>query len=266
MSIYVVQPNDTPMSISMKLTGNAARVSELVRANAHKPAVVVPSGFITFQELRVGEHLTVPPSWALMHSGVQSGVGRHKGHVRKPLNPHTVSRLSVSGVGGHAYPQRAPHFDVRPRAGGGGGGDDSGHGVEPILTISGRHGHPAAQPTEGVGQTVAYAKTGKPCCGGCASGGPCDGGGCGTGVGQCVAAECAVQMPPCSGCPKATPSIPGSTSFPVGFGRGLGQAVTTGASTVSTVGDALAGWGVPLAVGAVSIVAGFGLAYVLSNR
>jgi hypothetical protein len=62
-------------------------------------------------------------------------------------------------------------------------------------------------------------------------------------------------MPPSS-------NLPGDTSFPVGFG----QTDTTPTSTLSTVGDALAGWGVPLTVGVIAVAAGFGLAYVISNR
>ena len=105
-----------------------AQLPEVVSSTAATP---VPDAAMVFVPLVSSElTVTVPPSWALMHSGVRKG---------------------GTGMSGHAYPQRAPHFDVRPRAGGGGGGDDSGHGVEPILTISGHHGYPAAQPTEGVG-------------------------------------------------------------------------------------------------------------------
>ena len=225
MSVYVVQPGDTPMTIAQKLTGNATRMVELVRANAHKSAVVGLGQIPTFRELHVGERLTVPPAW----------------------EARTTSRQT--GLAGHAYPQPAPAYAVRPRAGGDGGGDDSGHGVEPILTIVGHRGVPA---TQRVGEGVGQSKTGKPCCNSCASGGSCEG---------CEGTKCAVQMPPCS-VPQAPPSIPGSTSFPVGFG----QAAPTGPSTVSTIGDALSGWGVPLAVGVISIAAGFGLAYVISNR
>jgi hypothetical protein len=239
MSFYIVQPGDTPMVIAQKLTGNPARMSELVRANAHKSSVTARVGLgqiPTFRELHVGERLTVPPAW----------------ESRAPSRQ--------LGVAGHAYPQPAPAYAVRPRAGADGGGDDSGHGVEPILTIMGRRGVPAMQHVgEGVGAAPGTSATGKPCCGSCAAGGPCEG---------CEGAKCAVQMPPCSS-PSAPPSIPGSTSFPVGFGRvavrGVGQTATP-TTTASTIGDALAGWGVPLAVGVISIAAGFGLAYVISNR
>lgn len=88
-----------------------------------------------------------------------------------------------------------------------------------------------------------------PCCRGCASGGSCEG--------SCPSNT----QPPCSE-PKAPPSIPGSTSFPVGFG----QDASPPAVTTSTVASAISGWGVPLAVGAVSIAAGFGLAYVISHK
>jgi hypothetical protein len=229
--IYVVQPGDTPMVIAQKLTGNAGRMGELVRANAHKSSVSARVGLgqiPTFRELHVGEHLTVPPAW------------ESRASLTRPSRQ--------TGVAGHAYPQPAPAYAVRPRAGADGGGDDSGHGVEPILTIMGHRGVPAAQR---VGEGVGQSRTGKPCCNSCASGGSCE---------ACEGAKCAVQMPPCSA-PKAQPSIPGSTSFPVGFGQ-----AATATTTASTIGDALSGWGVPLAVGAISIAAGFGLAYVITNR
>src|SRR5271154_646559 len=172
MSVYIVQAGDTPMVIAQKLIGNAARVGELVRANAHKPAVV-SGGVLTFRELYAGEQLTVPPTWV---AGAGLGARHKQGHVRKPMNPHTTNRGVGSGVSGHSYPQPAPQFAVRPRAGSDGGGDDSGHGAEPILTIVGHRGVPAAQRVgEGVGKD--------PCCNSCASGGPCEG---------CEGATCAV--------------------------------------------------------------------------
>jgi len=221
MSTYVVQPGDTPMIIAHKLSGTPARVGELVRSNAHKPAVRA-GNVLTFRDLQVGERLLVPPSWA--------------------------RRVRRAGVAGKSYPQPVPNYAVGPRAGADGGGDDSGHGVEPIRVISGHGGYPGAMPTEGT-----HAGFGKACCGSCAVGGPCES--------ECTGSSCAVQMPDCSA-PQNAPSIPGSTSFPVGFG----QTAPTGASTASTIGDALSGWGVPLAVGAISICAGFGLAYVLTNK
>jgi hypothetical protein len=36
---------------------------DLVRANPHKPTVVYPNGFVTFQSLRVGEILDLPEKW-----------------------------------------------------------------------------------------------------------------------------------------------------------------------------------------------------------
>jgi len=280
MSVYIVQPGDTPMVIAQKITGNPTRMVELVRANAHKSSVVGLGRIPTFRELHVGESLTVPPAWESslqnIHAQAQAklkqattqipsagfqfgsgsagsrgggggGAGRNHGFPGQPPAPYTVNAPQapgVRGLAGYAIPQPPPAYAVRPRAGADGGGDDSGHGVEPILTIMGHRGVPAAQR---VGEGV-----GKACCGGCASGGPCTG---------CEGQGCGVKMPPCSAS-QATPSIPGSTSFPVGFG----QTAPTAPSTVSTIGDALSGWGVPLAVGAISIAAGFGLAYVISNR
>jgi hypothetical protein len=185
MSIYTVQPGDTPMRITHKLLGNPSRMGELIRSNAHKPTI----GFgrtVTFRDLAVGERLTIPPRW-----------------------------IGVSG------PQQVVH--PRDLNEGTEIGDDGGS--EPIL---------------GLGK--------KTCCRGCASGGSCEG--------TCPSKT----QPPCSE-PKAPPSVPGSTSFPVGFGQTSPPAVTT-----STVASAISGWVVPLAVGAVSIAAGFGLAYVISHK
>lgn len=57
-------------------------------------------------------------------------------------------------------------------------------------------------------------------------------------------------------CGKMSQAIlPGQNSaFPVGFGQ---------ASTATIAQDAVTGWAVPLTVGAVALLAGFGLAYVL---
>lgn len=232
MSTYTVQPGDTPMRIAHKLVGSSARANELVRMNPHKPLVRVGK-MTTFRDLAVGERLAVPPRW----SGT-SGLGQPstRPHSSPSRRKHPKSR---KGVSGQAYPQPAPHFAVRPRAGGDGGGDDSGHGVEPILTITG---------------------VGKGCCASCAQGGPCE---------MTCESGCPspVQMPPCSA-PQAPPSIPGSTSFPVGFGQTDDSSSTTSSasSTLSTAGAALSGWGVPLTVGAISIAAGFGLAYVITHK
>jgi hypothetical protein len=130
----------------------------------------------------------------------------------------------VCGLG-RSYPQRPPHFAVRPRA-----QDEGSEHSEPILAVS------------GVGK--------EPCCASCASGGPCTG--CGSE---------GVAMPPCS-TPKATPSIPGSTSFPVGFGQSSSAPVTTTSVPVAMV----TAWAVPLVIGAISIAAGFGLAYAINHR
>lgn len=231
---YIVQPGDTPMLISHKLSGSSVRLNELVRSNPHKPVRRVGRQ-VTFANLVVGEPLMIPPRWI---SSARSGLPR-KGHHKKPMKK--------IGVSGHAYPQPPPNFAVAPRDGAGGGGDDSGHGVEPILVISGRRGSPGAMPVEGT-----HAGFGKSCCGSCAMGGPCES--------ECVGAQCAVPMPACSA-PQAPPSLPGSTSFPVGFGQ-----TPSAPSTLSTVGDALSGWGVPIAIGVISLAAGFGLAFVISNR
>jgi hypothetical protein len=65
--------------------------------------------------------------------------------------------------------------------------------------------------------------------------------------------DCAETGGSCGG--KSAQFLPGqNSSFPVGFGQ---------ASTGTIAEDAVTGWAVPLTVGAVALLAGFGLAYVL---
>ena len=66
---YIVQHGDTPARIAQKLTGNPARMSELVSANPQLPRVV-SSGWTTFQSLHVGQKLAVPASWVRFGGGV----------------------------------------------------------------------------------------------------------------------------------------------------------------------------------------------------
>jgi hypothetical protein len=69
----------------------------------------------------------------------------------------------------------------------------------------------------------------------------------------------------CSGCAQTGGScgdaapvrVPGDQAFPVGFGQ---TDMTTAAA------DTTEAWAVPLAIGAISILAGFGLAYVIAGR
>jgi hypothetical protein len=67
MHIYTVRHGDTPGSIAERLTGNAARMSELVAANPQKGlgAVRGLGAVATFENLYVGEKLHVPHSWSL---------------------------------------------------------------------------------------------------------------------------------------------------------------------------------------------------------
>jgi len=167
MSSYVVQAGDTPMSIAHRLTGDRARLIELVRQNPHKPLIGVGQ-VMTFRELYVGECLSVPHNWG------------------------------------------SPGMEVAASAQDG----------DPILTISGPQ-TPAVQ--------AAPAARGKPCCDDCARKG--------------------------TRCCK-----PGKSATPVGFGQ------TPPLVTTSTAASVLQGWGVPLAIGAISLAAGFGLAYVIRNR
>jgi hypothetical protein len=195
---YVVQPGDTPMSITQKLLGNPTHVADLVRANAHKPALWVGST-LTFREMHVGEQLAIPTKW---ESQVRT-TARHPQHAHR------------RGTG----ELDQPSFEVAPRAQG---------SPEPILTVSG--------PGEK-----------KPCCRSCAEGKDCD----------CDGTNSTINHP-CSQ-PQVPPSIPGSTSFPVGFGQGP---ITTQYPAVAVVSS----WGVPLAIGLVSAAAGFGLAYWIAGK
>jgi hypothetical protein len=68
------------------------------------------------------------------------------------------------------------------------------------------------------------------------------------GLGSCCA-SCEEHGTTCRGAP-----IPGQTAFPVGFGQ-----------TGTTAVDAVSAWAVPLTIGAISLAAGFGLAYVLTK-
>lgn len=267
MQTYQVQPGDTAHSITHKFLGNASRVHDLLRNNRHKPVVIThgpygrggrPGVSRTFQSLQVGEHLVIPPKWSLYAC---------------PRGWHRVGNRCV------------------PNGTGGGWGRGVGRGVgqtrmvvepsaqdgEPILTALG----PSMQVPPGstpVPYPVSAAK--KPCCAGCAK----TGGSCGKGVGtqpygaQPTQQPCADSVcgPPCSE-PKAPISIPGSTSFPVGFGaprglgqqrglgRGLGQSTTDTSSSLTTAGDVVSAWAVPLTIAVISAAAGFGLAYAITG-
>ena len=62
---YVVQHGDSPASIAAQdsMAGCPRCGIELARVNKHKPSIVHPNGFVSFQELRVGETLNLPDEW-----------------------------------------------------------------------------------------------------------------------------------------------------------------------------------------------------------
>lgn len=60
---YVVRPGDSPAQIAIAHAGCPKCAIDLVRANPHKPTRVFPNGFVTFNELRPGEKLTLPDKW-----------------------------------------------------------------------------------------------------------------------------------------------------------------------------------------------------------
>lgn len=65
MRQYVVQSGDTPARIASRddMAGCPKCAIDLVRANPHKAAVVMPNGFVTFRDMRVGEKLNLPDKW-----------------------------------------------------------------------------------------------------------------------------------------------------------------------------------------------------------
>ena len=71
MSVYVVQPGDSPVRIAEKLTGNGALFAQLVAANPQVPRVRSGNA-ITFAGLSVGQRLNVPSSWAAYGGGATS--------------------------------------------------------------------------------------------------------------------------------------------------------------------------------------------------
>jgi len=160
------------------------------------------------------------------------------------MTDYAFSQVLLRGLG--AQPQR---FHVHPR-------DLHDEDHEPILGV----GH---------GACCTSCAQGKTCEGSCPSksaqaGGSAQVGGSGSaqGVGKGCCASCK-QGGPCDGCskPKAPISVPGSTSFPVGFGQ-TGAPITTTSVPVAVVSS----WAFPLTVAFLSAAAGFGLAYAIRSK
>lgn len=63
MRQYVVQPGDSPATIAIAEAGCPKCAVDLIKANPHKPAAVLPNGFMTFQSLAAGETLNLPDKW-----------------------------------------------------------------------------------------------------------------------------------------------------------------------------------------------------------
>lgn len=225
------------MSITQKFLGNATRVGDLVRANPHKPSLWV-GHTLTFREMHAGEQLALPQHWNVHSrsdgsgtSGLGNCIPVHAApsffEPRRREEPHAWHHPQHHAQHArHAQHHRgvrgtgdAPSFEVAPRA--------QGAVHEPILTVSG--------PSSKV-----------PCCARCGQTG-----------GSCAGEQNTIANP-CSQ-PQASPSIPGSTSFPVGFGQGP---ITTQVPAVAVVSS----WAVPLAIGLVSAAAGFGLAYWIAGK
>lgn len=62
-STYVVQAGDSPAKIAIEFAGCPKCAIDLIKANPHKPAVRHPNGFLSFDELRVGETIALPGKW-----------------------------------------------------------------------------------------------------------------------------------------------------------------------------------------------------------
>jgi hypothetical protein len=60
--IHVVQPGESPMSITRAHTGNMNRLPELIAANPQKPSFII-GRWRTFGSLVVGERLRLPDAW-----------------------------------------------------------------------------------------------------------------------------------------------------------------------------------------------------------
>lgn len=65
MRTYVVQPGDSPASIATRddMAGCPRCARDLIAANPHKCTRTLPNGYITFEELRVGETINLPDKW-----------------------------------------------------------------------------------------------------------------------------------------------------------------------------------------------------------
>lgn len=89
---YQVQAGDSPARIAQRLTGNAARMGELLDANPAKPRMA-SAGMHTFASLHVGEQLNVPRAWA------QFGVGApvtQNGYTIDPTNANWNALLAAA--------------------------------------------------------------------------------------------------------------------------------------------------------------------------
>lgn len=63
MRQYVVQPGDSPATISIEHAGCPKCAIDLIRSNPHKPTKTLPNGFTTFRSLTSGETLNLPEKW-----------------------------------------------------------------------------------------------------------------------------------------------------------------------------------------------------------
>ncbi len=141
MRNYVVQPGDSPAKIAIQFAGCPRCTIDLIRANAHKPAVRHPNGFLSFQDLSVGEKLVLPDKWfskefdelppsyfaalphpdgVTLHKTQQTGVVGGEAPSQQKEGPSTgaiigMSLLGIGVVGGAIYWVTGPSYPKRRR-------------------------------------------------------------------------------------------------------------------------------------------------------
>src|SRR5579863_2630716 len=109
------------MTIAKRFTGDAYRSPELVRQNPWKPSVFY-GRLLTFQDIFIGEELTLPPSWG--HQGLGQGAEERN----KELEHDTLGQLGQSAhphehaLGQSATPAKKPCCSDCAKTGGTCGG------------------------------------------------------------------------------------------------------------------------------------------------
>jgi len=93
---YTVKPGDSPARIAQRLTGDGARLGELVYANPSKPFTRV-GGVVTFASLHPGEQLAIPPSWQRFGmAGPPLGLGDASSDVNAAEGTYQLANTALS--------------------------------------------------------------------------------------------------------------------------------------------------------------------------